>query len=482
MKEKNTEEKVFKAGIGYTLGNFLVKGLSFFAAPIFISIMTIADYGDYVTWLSFESIFSILIGFTIHTSFKNARIKYQAKFNEYVSTVMILILLSTIGFIIGINLIQLLPFDLLKMDTISANAMILYSAAGSFIMCYNSYVALNYEYNSYLKVTLSNALGNILLSILLIKFVFEDNTYMGRLIGSTIPMVLTSIYIIAVLYKNRHLKKDDIVEYWKWGLKYSLPTVPHGLSQIVLSQFDRIMIRNIISSEAAAVYGFSYTVYLVVSVVTGSLTGVWDQWFYEQLSSGKLKEIRIAARHFTIVFFCFCMCYMLVSPELVIILSRGRMEYYDAVYCVIPIVASGFFVFLYNFPACVEYYHAKTKLIALCTAIAAAVNVILNYLLIEKNGYVIAAYTTLITYVIYFILHYFISRRIFKEKLYELSIFIICGIMVIAAIPLCLFLLKNTVLRWLFAIVIFLVTIYYSHKAFDLFGIIGKYILHRKKD
>lgn len=46
-------KKVIKAGIGYTVGNYLLKGLSFITIPIFTRIMSTSDYGLYNTCVVF---------------------------------------------------------------------------------------------------------------------------------------------------------------------------------------------------------------------------------------------------------------------------------------------------------------------------------------------------------------------------------------------------------------------------------------------
>ena len=477
MRKENTG-KVIKAGIGYTLGNFLVKGLSFLTVGLFTGIMTVSDYGDYSTLMSYESIFSMLIGFTIHTSFKNAKYRYKEDFDRYISSVILLVLLSTGVFILFANLLKGINVGFANVDLISVNALFLYSAASAFIMCYNSYVAIFYEYYSYLKVALANALGNVALSVFFILVVFKNNTYMGRVVGSTLPMILIGIYVFRKLYIVRDMKKDEILKYWKWGLRYSLPTIPHGISQVVLSQFDRIMIRDMIGSEAAAIYGFAYTIFLVISVVTSSLTGVWEQWFYEQLNQENFDLIKKMAKGFAIIFFCFCLCYMLVSPEVIVILGRNE-RYHESIYSALPIIASGYFIFLYTFPVDIEYYYARTKLIALCTSIAAVINIVLNVMMIGRFGYISAAYTTLVTYVLYFVLHYYISRRIYARKLYDLPTFVICGILIIAAIPLCNMLLDNMVIRWIISLSVFAISIAYAQKQFKLIDMIKNKVLKR---
>ena len=39
------ENKVIKAGIGYTIGNYLLKGLSFLTVPLFSRLLDTSDYG-----------------------------------------------------------------------------------------------------------------------------------------------------------------------------------------------------------------------------------------------------------------------------------------------------------------------------------------------------------------------------------------------------------------------------------------------------
>ena len=46
------------------------------------------------------------------------------------------------------------------------------------------------------------------------------------------------------------------------------------------------------------------------------------------------------------------------------------------------------------------------------TIIAAATNMVLNLTFIPKYGYIAAAYTTLFSYIIYFLLHMYISKRL----------------------------------------------------------------------
>ena len=84
----------------------------------------------------------------------------------------------------------------------------------------------------------------------------------------------------------------------------------------------------------------------------------------------------------------------------------AEKSYHEA-FIIIPIVVIGyFFFFLYSLYVGYAFYYKKTLLISIITIVSGLLNIGLNYLLIPKYGYMIAAYTTLITYIVLFLLHY----------------------------------------------------------------------------
>ena len=72
MRE-NASNKIVKAGLGYIIGNYLLKGLTFLTIPIFTKLLSTTDYGVYNSFVAYESILSIIIGFALHSSYKNAK-------------------------------------------------------------------------------------------------------------------------------------------------------------------------------------------------------------------------------------------------------------------------------------------------------------------------------------------------------------------------------------------------------------------------
>ena len=172
----------------------------------------------------------------------------------------------------------------------------------------------------------------------------------------------------------------------------------------------------------------------------------WTPWFYEQMAAGKEKDIRQKTAWYVLLMSVIAVLLMLVCPEIILIM--GGQKYTESRYTVVPIVLGMYFAFLYALPAAIEYYHKKTKLIAVGTVCAAIINVVLNAVFIPLFGYVAAAYTTVVCYVLYFFFHLFIARRILGRFLFDMKSLFLCMAGVVAFSAICLLFINNFWIRW----------------------------------
>lgn len=464
--------KALKAGIGYTVGNYLIKGISFLTVPLFARLLSPSDYGIFNTYLAYESVFYLFVGLALHTCLKNAKYKYEAEFQKFSSSCLLLVCIVFAAWIFVVNI--LFPFinRLTDYPRWLVNVLIFHCFASSLLIFYNSYISIDYAYKSYLAVSSINAVGNIAISVLLILFVFPSSRYVGRILGTVLVLVPITVYIIFYFWKKAKPKINK--KYWHFALKFSLPLVPHGLSQVILSQFDRIMITRMIGAAESGIYSFAYTIFSIVQITGSSIDSAWTPWFYQQMHDKNYDGIKKRSSFVIISMSVFMSIVMLISPELLSLL--GTKSYADSVYCVIPLVAGGFFAFLYNFPAGIEYYFEKTKFIMAGTMAAALLNIVLNYIFIKQYGYVAAAYTTLATYVLYFVFHWFLSRKIFRERIYSIKTVVISCLSVFIVTAICIFFLKVTVVRMMVAAGAIAVLVVYEEKVMG----IGKKVLWRK--
>ncbi len=443
MSEKNNGKKALRAGLGYTIGNVFCKGLSFISAFIFARLMSLQDYGIYNTFASYVAILAIVIGFALHVTIRNAKIDYADRLDEYCSSVSLLTVInSLILFIVAFVFREQLG-ALLSLPSQLVAIIVIESFANAVMSFYNDYLAVHFQSKKYLVISLIYAVGGTLLSVLLICTVCSDMRYFGRALGTAIPLLIIAIYILCTFYRTSLPRVRK--EYWKYGLRISLPIIPHGLSQIILAQFDRIMIKMSVGDAMAGMYSFANNIGMIFQIITNSMDTAWTPWFFERMEAKDYKAIRKASSLYLAFVSILAVGMLLISPELIVIM--GGETYRDSRYVVLPLLLSVFFAFMYTLPSNIEYYYKKTQIIAFGTMGAAVLNIILNSIFVPMYGYVAAAYTTVFCYVCYFVVHMIISTRIQGSMIFDLRVIIGCAVAVTAAMFICLWLINEVAVR-----------------------------------
>lgn len=298
------------------------------------------------------------------------------------------------------------------------NCLILQSFGSYLIYFYGAKLNVEFRYKPYLLISFINTLGNILLSVFLIVFVFNTERYIGRILGTAIPVILLAIVISIIVMKKG--KKIINIEYWKYALVIGLPLVPHVVSQSLLSQFDRIMIGSMVGASEAGIYSYIYTLCTIMSVICTSLDNAWTPWVFIKLKNNESEKVKQSSVNYIKIYTILTIGFICVMPEITKLLA-GK-EYWEGIDLLIPLTISNYFIFLYMLPINIEYYNKKTKYISIGTVSATIVNVILNSIFIHFFGYKIAAYTTLISYMLLFVFHWKIAEKYNIKQSYNFKI------------------------------------------------------------
>lgn len=462
MAGKNT---ALKAGLGYTIGNILVKGINFLTLPLFSRLLTTTEFGVYNVFLSYDAILSVLVGFAMATSVKSAHYEFK-KTDEYVSSISLIYILNAFVYLVIILGGGQRLSSLMGLNELVLLLLVPFSFGGAIIQLYNERISLDYEYKKYLIVALINSVGNVIISLLLIITVFRNQRDIGRIVGTGVTVFSIAVVLLLKIYVKAPPKFN--VRFWKFGLLYSLPIVPHGISQVLLAQCDRIMISRMVSDSAAGIYSLAGNLKLVLTVVSTSIGVSWSTLFFSKMDKGESEDIQKNSSLLVRAFLIFTVGLMALSPE--IIYALGGKEYELGKYVAVPMIMDAFILFLYNIIVPSEYYTKKTKYIMMGTLVTTAVNLITNYIFIKRYGFAAAAYTTLFSYICYLVLHIVISKWLVKFEVIKWKWIIAAAAIVAITGAFDLVFVENMILRYVVCAVVVavlcpsLIKYYYASK------------------
>mgnify|MGYP000604473678 CR=1 FL=1 len=443
-----------KAGFWYTVGNFFLKGVSFITIPIFTRLLSTSDYGLvslYMTWVSF---FSIVVGLSLNSSVMRGYNDHKDDYDKYLSSTLFLSLLS---FAVIVLLSTLFMNQLVTLTgfPFSIVLLILGQSYLMFVINFNNMKYISqYMYKKYLLISIGNTLSGVFLSFFLIM-VFQDDKYLGKIYGTFIPVFIIGTILFVSIYK----KGKNLInfKYWKYALVLSLPMIPHLVAHLILGQSDRIFIDKFVGSDYVGIYSFAYNIGLISHILLSSLNNAWVPWFYKKMDEKNYNKIVDKSRYYILLLISFIIGLIYVSPEIVKIMAP--IEYSEAIWIIPVIVMSYFFQFLYTILVNIQFYYKKNFFIPLGTVIAGLVNIGLNIYYIPLYGYAAAAYTTLASYVILFLLHYIITRYFIKSDIYTFVFFIKPILLVIILTSIFFFLTEEILIRYVMLLFVFTIVL-----------------------
>ena len=445
--------RVLKAGIWYTISNFLIKGLVFITMPIFTRLMTKNDIGLFSNITSWFTIFSIVATFELYSSLSVARFDYRDDLDSYISSNLVLGTIITFIFYIIFLIFHDFFESIFMIDFITMNIIFIYLLFYPSIQMYQLKNQFVYNYKSTVFISMISAITSTGLSVLLV--LLSENKLMGRTIGYFLPLIVISLVVYIILIKN---SKKIVKEYWKYALGISIPLIVHLLAGYLLNSSDKIMITKMISPEANALYSVAYTLSMVVSLLWNSMNNAWSPWAYEQMDKKHYEKLKRNSKSYSLFFLGVIFLFMLVTPELLYIM--GGKEYMEAKYVLPPVMTGYIFQFVYSLYVNIEFYHKKQKNIALGTIIATIVNIILNYIFIPIFGYIVAAYTTLIGYIVLFIIHYLFVKKLKCTSWYDTKFFVTLLVVSIIYMLICNIIFTFNICRYIIILIEIILFIY----------------------
>lgn len=402
---------VSRATVWFMVCSVIQKGISFLTTPIFTRMLTKEQYGLYSVYLSWLQIFTIITTFRLDYSvFNKGMSKYPDDRDGYTSSMLGVTTLITTVMLCIYLLFQEQINSFTELSTLITLGIFLELYMMPAISFWSLRLRYDFKYVPVVICTLASAFLNAIVGIVAVYFA-EDKG-----VARIFSCVLVHVAIGVLIYFRVIIKGKKFLDwqYIKFAILFNIPLILHYFSTYIIEQSDRIMIMKLVNAEAAALYSVAYTVGGIIKIFTAALTNTLIPLQYRLLEKMDCRALKHQISIIMAGIVVLITVVAAVGPELVLIL--GGEKYLPAIYVMPPVAASVFFSFLYTLLANIEFYFNKNKFAMKISFVGAVVNIGLNLLLIPIFGYVAAAYTTLISYMIYAVGHTMYVQRIVKEN------------------------------------------------------------------
>lgn len=262
-----------------------------------------------------------------------------------------------------------------------------------------------------LRLKFVNTAVQVVAGITLIVVLHEGA--IGALRALLIASGITAIISASIMIKNssRALQRRLFVS----ALAFSLPVIPHLMAHWALQLSDRVILQRYVSSAQLGLYSLGYTAGLVASIVTTNFANAAMPIIVARLKAKDPKhEVPALGTYSLLVLTGLCVAMGVFGGTAVTLFTPA--SYHGAAKIVPWVVASYVFVSMYMLLAQGTWFVMRTGWIAAATCGAAAVNLVLTYLLAARMGILGAAVATLLGYAVLALFHGIVAYRLYRIR------------------------------------------------------------------
>ncbi|WP_083157949.1 lipopolysaccharide biosynthesis protein [Allomuricauda sp. CP2A] len=243
----------------------------------------------------------------------------------------------------------------------------------------------------------------IILTVVLIYY-FKD--YWARICAILSSAVISSIVVVVILTRTSGIRFEYDKSIVTRVFQYSYPLIFHTFFASILNYADRFFINVFEGTSMLGKYAVAYQLCMVMSLVINSFNMAWAPYYMKNMMDTHMNNFNLIVEK---TFRYYIGGLLLFGLFLFLFMPLIYTYYVGADYLVdrsvyVSLLVAYIFNGLYRFKVNQLFYREKTLLVAKLSMITALINLILNYICIRFLGILGAALSTLISYLLLYLL------------------------------------------------------------------------------
>jgi O-antigen/teichoic acid export membrane protein len=388
----------------YGFGSILNKMLGFLLIPLYNNFIPIGVFGNLavmeITILFLTSVlhFGIVTGYQRYFFIEKEKHNYGTfLFNNYTGNV-ILTLISVLPLLLFSSDISIFFFECTSQTD---NLHIVFWIVVAEILCVIPFQILQFEEKP-LQYLILNVLKLSLSFLLTIHFV--RNLSMGlegilyaRLLGAGI----TAMIFLFIVVIPRVKFKVDLSMIWQ-SMKFGLPAIAGNIGFLIFQMNDRYMLNWLSTDIETGKYSFGYKIANFINQIFISTIGLS---YMPSIFSKEKEENNIRYYRKMLTYYCFIIAFIVLGflffyKDLLALIVKNK-DYWSGL-DVVPIISFSFMVMGMNYFVGIGLYLKNRMILFLVpSVIAVFTNILLNLFFIPRWGMIGAAFSTLISQILY---------------------------------------------------------------------------------
>ena len=400
---------LLKHARNYFSATMATRALGFISLPVMTRILSPGDYGTLNVFGAYVGLLTVILCLNAHSAVSRYWYEGTGDFDSFLGTTVSLVAIilapaflvclvfsGSIGYVLG------LPGQLVPV-------LLVFVLLGIVRSLFRQVNVPQRKSMLIAKVSVAEAYLGFGAGVLF-AVMMTHNRYYGVLWGRAIVGAAMGAIMIRILlpqykwaFRRKHLR---------YILGYAVPLIPYALSGTILMEFDRIMINSYLGAGPAGIYSIAYAIGMLLSLLIEALFTAWLPGYFESMNEKQYARLDLEVDRFFKLVLVGAMFLMLLGGDIGKVLA-GR-SYHEGLRLV-PVIAFGIiFTAMWRYWGSNIGYARKTVWTSIIAFAAGFCNIGLNMIFIPRYGYVAAAYTTVVSYMLMALMAYAISKWVLK--------------------------------------------------------------------
>lgn len=397
-----TTTSIYKSTLIYSIGNFGSRILTFLMFPLYSFYLSTAEYGNYDLILSTIALIIPVVTFQI----PDCIMKFTSENDNKIvinTSIFICFVCATIVLLFGSVYLKIKGYQIILV------LWVVFQIVNKFLLQITRALGKNLIYS------LSSIVSTGITLLLTIIFLITLNLKIeGLIYAGIISEFLTSVYLVVVNRLWNYIELSKISnKLLKTMIVFAVPLIPNAMIWWIMNSSDKFIINHFLGSEFNGIYAISYKFPTIITILYGFYNLAWQDYIFFDASSKDFKEI--IDQFFNFIFF---LSIVIMFFAKIICTYFVDKAYYSAYLYIPPIIIGMIFYCFAGFFGIAYRKLNDTKKEFLSSIIGAIFNVVINILLIKYIGLWSAAISTMISFVIVFIIRYKDTKKFFNYNFF----------------------------------------------------------------
>jgi len=409
---------MLKNSLIYMFAEIVNKGIPFLLLPLLTKYLTPYDYGIITSFNAFIGFVTIFMTLSVHGAINVNFFKYNhTKLKLYIANAIFLLIAMLLIGIFFTSVFHTQLSDKLLLDSEWLYLGLVVAIAQTITLINLTLWLAQKRPKSYSIYQITQTFLTSILSFLMI--VAYNLHWTGQLISIVVGSISFSLISLYLLYKRDYLTLKYDKDSLKDLLSFGVPLIPHKLSGWLSTSGDRLLLITLMGATSTGLFTVGYQIGMIMSVIVTAFHKAWNPFIYGRLSRGMSDSEKVEIVKYMYLYFFAIIILIIILNIFAFYLFKYWIDikfidsYRYVIYILIGYGLNGMYFMVVSY----IFFFKKTKELASITFSISILHIVLSYIFIVYYGTMGVVYSSVISYLLVFLLVFWYSQKIYPLPL-----------------------------------------------------------------